>query len=210
MNELFNPDATANDKLKLQQMILDTFSDMLIPEWDDMPTVGRLQELGKTVLVSVEDAVVSNGTDRIWGKGAFRNWFANTPDLNKMISYNSRLLGELEGGELAGEAPPFNKLSWLLTPDVAYIKDNVLGGSLYKLAKEANGALQKFADDHEEKKKLGDVLLIDYVETSPLFDVLGLWDKSKGEFVPDNGAPSIAFTLTTSVLLVIGTLYNLI
>lgn len=186
MTELVSPSATAAIKEQLLQIILDTFGSALLPVTDSLPTVGDMQTAGTTVIVSVQDSDISSASELIWPtNGKIRNTFANSADLLTMKNYNRERLGEFG---VASDQFLFNKLSWILTPDTDYIKSSILRGSLFDLAKdEANPALKDFAAENSGKQ-LGNILIVDYVETSPIFDVLGVSSKSEGEFIAESGA----------------------
>mmetsp|Transcript_3489 Transcript_3489/g.7979 ORF Transcript_3489/g.7979 Transcript_3489/m.7979 type:complete len:418 (+) Transcript_3489:230-1483(+) len=201
MTELLSPSATAGVKQNLAQTILDTFGSALLPASDSLPTVGDMQSAGTTVIVTVKDDDVNSFSELIWSSNGIRNTFANSVDLQTMIDYNQERLGEFG---TASDRFLFNKLSWILTPDSDYIKKSILGGSLFDLAKEANPALKDFAA-RTAGTQLGDILIVDYVETSPLFDVLELSSKSDGVFVAESGAcvdkaTSLFAILTLSVV----------
>ena len=184
MTELLSTSATSDKKRQLAQIILDTFGSLLVPAADSLPTIGDMQSAGTTVIVSVLDSEINSSSDLIWSNNGIRNTFANSVDLQTMVDYNQERLGEFG---TASDRFLLNKLSWILTPDSDYIKDSILRGSLFDLAKDANPALEDFASKNAGTQ-LGNILIVDYVETSPLFDVLEISSKSDGAFVAESGS----------------------
>jgi hypothetical protein len=162
-----------------------------------------MQAAGTTVIVAVQDGDINSSSDLIWPtSGKIRDTFANTVDVQEMSEYNQERLAEFNSN---GNQFLFNKLSWVLTPNTDYLKDSLLRGSIFNLAKEkANPALIDFAADNDGVQ-LGNILIVDYVEQSPIFDVLGL--SSSEPFVPDpSPASSLQNTLPLCVALSLGIL----
>ena len=186
MRELLSPSVTSEKKQELAQIILDSFGSALLSVTSTLPTIGEMQAAGTTVIVAVQDGEIHSSSDLIWPtSGKIRDTFANTVDVEKMNEYNQERLAEFSA---ESNQYLFTKLSWILTPDTDYLKDSLLSGSIYSLAKdEANPALIEFASKNDDKQ-LGNILIIDYVEQSPLFDVLGLSSTSDEPFVPDSPA----------------------
>jgi 1-phosphatidylinositol phosphodiesterase len=202
MRELLSPSVTAEKKQELAQTILEAFGSNLFPVTSVLPTIGEMQAAGTTVIVAVQDGEINASSEMIWPtSGKIRDTFANTVDVEKMDEYNQERLVEFNA---ESDQFLFNKLSWILTPDTDYLKDSLLHGSIYSLAKdEANPALIEFASKNENKQ-LGNILIVDYVEQSPLFDVLGLSSTSDEPFVPDSPANRLRVALPFRVAVTLG------
>jgi len=64
-------------------------------------------------------------------------------------------------------------MSWTLTPHKGCVIDSIIPGfphSLRDNAVKANGDLEDWYDDHQ--KRMGNILIIDCFETSPIIDVV--------------------------------------
>ena len=201
MRELLSASVTAQKKQELTHIILDFFGSALYPVTNALPTIGEMQAAGTTVIVAVQDGDINSSSDLIWPtSGKIRDTFANTVDVQEMSEYNQERLAEFNSN---GNQFLFNKLSWILTPNTDYLKDSLLRGSIFNLAKEdANPGLIGFAANNDGVQ-LGNILIIDYVEQSPIFDVLGLSSSSSEPFVPD---PSPGSTLPLCMALSLGIL----
>eukprot|EP00563_Minutocellus_polymorphus_P020232 CAMPEP_0197715500 /NCGR_PEP_ID=MMETSP1434-20131217/624_1 /TAXON_ID=265543 /ORGANISM="Minutocellus polymorphus, Strain CCMP3303" /LENGTH=430 /DNA_ID=CAMNT_0043299615 /DNA_START=191 /DNA_END=1483 /DNA_ORIENTATION=+ len=204
IRELLSSSVTAQKKQELTQIILDSIGSALYPVTNALPTIGEMQTGGTTVIVAVQDGDINSSSDMIWPtSGTIRDTFANTVDVQEMNKYNQERLVEFNSD---GNQFLFNKLSWILTPNTDYLKDSLLRGSIFRLAKEdANPALIDFAAKNDGVQ-LGNILIIDYVEQSPLFDVLGLSSSSSEPFVPDSPASSLQSTLPFCISLSLGIL----
>ena len=202
MRELLSPSITAEKKRELAQIILDAFGSALFPVTSALPTIGEMQAAGTTVIVAVQDGEINSSSDMIWPtSGKIRDTFANTVDVEEMNEYNQERLVEFNA---ESNQYLFTKLSWILTPDTDYLKDSLLRGSIYSLAKdEANPALVDFAAKNDDVQ-LGNILIIDYVEQSPLFDVLGLSSTSDEPFVPDSPSNRLRVALPFFVAVTLG------
>ena len=201
MRELLSASVTAQKKQELTQIILDFFGSALYPVTNALPTIGEMQAAGTTVIVAVQEGDINSSSDLIWPTGGkIRDTFANTVDVQEMSEYNQERLAEFNSND---NQFLFNKLSWILTPNTDYLKDSLLRGSIFNLAKEdANPFLIDFAANNDGVQ-LGNILIVDYVEQSPIFDVLGLSSSSSEPFVPD---PSPASTLPLCMALSLGIL----
>lgn len=188
MSELFNPNVDFSIKGKLLGIILDTFGSSLFPSGDALPTFGEMQTAGTSIIFAVQDDDINSASDLIWPtSGIIRNTFANSADLATMQNYNQERIEEFEMME---DGFLLRKLSWILTPDEGYIESNFFSGSLYSLAKdEANPQLRQFAASNQGKQ-MGNILLVDYVETSPMLDILGISSSRNGDFVPEKSVDS--------------------
>ena len=201
MRELLSASVTAQKKQDLTQIILDSFGSALYPVTNALPTIGEMQAAGTTVIAAVQDGDINSSTDLLWPtSGKIRDTFANKVDVQEMSEYNQDRLAEFNSN---GNQFLFTKIAWILTPNTDYLKDSLLRGSIFNLAKDkANPALINFAENNDGVQ-LGNILIIDYVEQSPIFDVLGLSSSSSEPFVPD---PSPASKLPLCVALSIGIL----
>jgi hypothetical protein len=99
----------------------------------------------------------------------------------------------------------FYKLQWILTPTSKYIRENPLVGSLYSLAQEGNAKLNDFKrPSTDANQQLGNILLVDYIETSPLIKILALEGYSDGAFVEEEVEPQSKWTAGAKVGLGVG------
>jgi hypothetical protein len=176
-------DLALETKTDLQRKITNVFAGNLIPSSIELQniTVGELQESGTNVMVIAHDDEIVGDLDTIWHNKIVENTFAETVDIDKLIDYNNLALFTFSQNRTEFD---FYKIQWILTPDKDYIQANPLEGSLFELAKDVNekmGELRKSSSP----TLLGNILMVDYVETSPLMQLLGYDKYSDGEFEPE-------------------------
>jgi hypothetical protein len=200
---IYNPDVTAEQKADYQSKITNTFAGNLIPTSTDLNTVtiGSLQEAGTNLLAVVRDDEVVNGSDILWNDQIIENTFPLTDNYQVMVQYNEDRLTDFYNRTEQN----FYKLQWILTPTSKYIRENPLVGSLYSLAQEGNAKLNDFKrPSTDANQQLGNILLVDYIETSPLIKILALEGYSDGAFVEEEVEPQSKWTAGAKVGLGVG------
>jgi hypothetical protein len=101
-------------------------------------------------------------------------------------------------------------LQWILTATSDYIRENPLVGNLYSLAQEANAKLNDFKRPSTDAyQQLGNLLSVDYIETSPLLKILELEGYSDRAFVEEEVEPQSQWTAGAKVGLGVGLVISL-
>lgn len=200
---IYSPAVTAEQKLDYQRKITNTFAGNLIPTSIDLATatIGSLQDAGTNILAVVRDDEAANGTDILWNDQIIENTFALTDNVNVMVQYNEDRLADFYNRTEEN----LYKLQWILTPSTDYIRENPLAGNLYSLAQEANAKLNDFnRPGTAANQQLGNILSVDYIETSPLIQMLNLKQYSDGDFIVEAVEPQSRWTTMAKVGLGVG------
>jgi hypothetical protein len=201
---IYNPDVTAEQKADYRSKITNTFAGNLIPTSIDLTTVtiGSLQEAGTNLLAVVRDDEIAEGSDILWNdQNTIKNTFPLTDNYNVMAQYNEDRLADFYNRTEQN----FYHLQWILTATSDYIRENPLVGNLYSLAQEANAKLLDFKrPSTDANQQLGNILSVDYIETSPLLKILELEESSDGEFVEEEVEPQSKWTAGAKVGLGVG------
>jgi len=195
---IYNPAVTPEQRQDYANKINNIFAGKLMPTSTNLATVtiGELQQAGTTIMAVVNDNEIVKLSDILWDdQSTILNNFDPTeyPDILK--TYTEDRLNDFYAR--ATNATDLHKLQWILTPSVGYIQKSPLAGNLYVLAEEANELLPAFKRPaSESNQQLGNILLVDFVEVSPLFEVLDLKQYSDGSFieedVPEQGLSAMA------------------
>ncbi|CAJ1937930.1 unnamed protein product [Cylindrotheca closterium] len=203
---IYNPGVTAEQKQDYASKITNIFAGQLIPTSIDLQnvTIGELQEAGTSIMAVIRDNEIATLSDVLWDdQNTIENTYAPTDDTDVLKSYNEDRLAEFYN--LDTNNTKLYKLQWILTPTVAYIQANPLVGNLYVLAQTANERLVEFKrPTSETNQQLGNILLLDYVEVSPLFDVLDLSQYADGNFVQEEVPEQDTFSSAAKVGLGVG------
>mmetsp|Transcript_27635 Transcript_27635/g.67217 ORF Transcript_27635/g.67217 Transcript_27635/m.67217 type:complete len:428 (-) Transcript_27635:87-1370(-) len=203
---IYNTGVTAEQKQDYANMITNAFAGQLMPTTTDLPTamIGELQEAGTTIMAIVRDNEIATMSDVLWDEQtAIENTYAPTDNVDALKSYNEDRLADFY--KLGANNTELYKLQWILTPSVEYIQKNPLVGNLYELAQDANGRLVEFKrPSSDANQQLGNILLIDYVEVSPLFDVLDLQQYSDGAFIEEAVPEQDKFSAAAKIGLGVG------
>jgi hypothetical protein len=200
---IYNPTVTAEQRADYQRKITNIFAGNLIPTSTDMNTItiGSLQEAGTNVLAVVRDDEVVSGSDILWNDQIIENTFPLTDNYDVMFQYNEDRLADFYNRTKQN----LYKLQWILTPSSEYIRLNPLGGNLYSLAQEGNAKLNEFKrPSTDANQQLGNILSVDYLETSPLIKILELEGFSDGAFVEEEVEEQSPWTAGAKVGLGVG------
>lgn len=175
-------DITEAQFLELQTIFVDTLGEsLLIPTTTDLTSVtfGDLVDAGTRVLLVAADQELTS--DKIWRTNqVISSSWPQTADVTTMVDFNDQQLALFESG--ADSSSDLFKIQWIVTPDEEYIEENPIDGTLYLLAEEANAELTSFGSTGQQ---LGNILSIDFLEISDIFQVLDLEQYSSGPFVPE-------------------------
>lgn len=204
---IYNTAVTAEQKQDYANTITNLFAGQLIPETTDLATVtiSQLQEAGTSILAVVSDNEIAALSDVLWDdQTTIENTYNPTDNTDVLKAYNEDRLKDFINlrSNSTHQFAELYKLQWILTPSVKYIQENPLVGNLYELAKTANKRLPELKADANQQ--LGNILLIDYVEISPLFELLGLQQYSDGAFVEEEVPEQDDLTAAAKVGLGVG------
>lgn len=203
---IYNPAVTAEQKGDYSALITNIFAGQLIPTTTNLEniTIGELQDAGTTVMAVVRDNEIATLSDVLWDdQRVIENTYAPTDNTDVLKSYNEDRLTDFYN--LGANNTKLYKLQWILTPSVAYIQENPLVGNLYELAQKANERLVELKRPRNDpNQQLGNILLLDYLEVSPLLDVLGLELYSDGAFIEEEVPEQDAFSAAAKVGLGVG------
>lgn len=204
---IYNTAVTSEQRQDYANKITNVFAGQLIPTTTTnmtTVTIGQLQEAGTTVMAVVNDNEIASLSDVLWNdQSAIENTYAPTDSIDILKTYNEDRLQDFF--KVPSNFTELYKLQWILTPSVAYIQQNPLVGNLYVLAQTANEALTDFKrSSSDDNQQLGNILLIDYVEVSPLFDVLDLKKYADGNFVEEPVPEQDTFSAAAKVGLGVG------
>eukprot|EP00980_Cylindrotheca_fusiformis_P018460 scaffold6103_cov116-Cylindrotheca_fusiformis.AAC.6 len=200
---IYNPEVTDEQREDYKRKITNTFAGNLIPTTTDLSnvTIGSLQEAGTNIMAVVTDDQVAGGTDVLWDDQIIENTVPMTDDVNTMVTFNENRLEDFHNRTEEN----LYKIQWILTPSSNYIKKHLLDGTLYLLAQDANDKLNDFKRPaNSANTQLGNILSVDYIETSPLIQILGLQSYSNGEFVAEKVPPQSKWTALAKVGLGVG------
>jgi len=204
--EIYNPDVTAEQRDDYASKIGNIFAGKLVPDSTDLATVtiGELQQAGTTILAVVNDDEIAALADTLLDdQSTIEDGFPVTDSADVLKSYAEGRLEEFDARP-ADETDLF-KLQWIMTPSVKYIQENPLVGNLYSLAKGANDRLPEIKPPPSDpNQKLGNILIVDFVEASPLLEVLDLKQYSDGSFVEEDVPEQNAFSAAAKIGLGVG------
>lgn len=160
------PDSIALDLLR--DLVVQYLGNYLYPvDLEFEFTFRDMVRSGRRVIVTFEEGDYSK--DYIWPKDSIFNTFANSDDLDTMMSFNQEKLEEFNSGEFEDS---LYKISWTLTPDCETFRSTEVPGAhtgVDDLARTANPTLARFWWENQYRsERLGDILVVDFYERSPV------------------------------------------
>lgn len=171
----FYTNVDASVKADFQQFLTTTFEGLLYPATNGNAfdkTIGEMVNANYRLILVVEDSDIANH-ENIWPSTAIVNTYANSPNVTTMIEFNANTLNTFKAR--TNNINDMYKMSWTLTPDIAYIQVHALSpGGLYGLSKLGNAELNAFVNSHSETKQFGQLLIIDYFEESTIMTDLNI------------------------------------
>jgi len=161
-----------NNVEALRDLVLEHLGEYLFPvNLSFNFTVGDMISSGKRAIVTMDhkDYKAYN----IWPGDTIYNTYADSNNLETMISYNNKTVEYFETGKWG---KGLFKISWTLTPNEETILETLLfwkPHSLIELADTANPALPQFVKSITCKNwRTGNILIIDHYDKSSILEVV--------------------------------------
>ena len=150
--------------------MINTLGDYLYPPDTSFEfTINDMVNSNKRAIVTME---TMDNDELLWPSDSIYNTYADTPDLQEMIDFNTETVKQFMNNDWPGG---LFKISWILTPDAESIKDAILAGfpsSLLQLADIAALPLPYFWEAMKKKSwRIGNIFIIDHYETSDIVKI---------------------------------------